>query len=168
LKALLIRCKNNGHHTAVDTAGNVSWQTFENVMPYVDLWLYDIKLYDDEKHRNATGTSNETILRNLYRLASEENNINIIIRIPVVPGINDDVEEIESIADMLSDLSKTKTGNIQYIESIELLPLNHVAEGKYDSLDMEYKVRGYPVPSSEFMKKLAEVFSKKGLTVKYK
>ena len=160
LKSLLIECKNRGYNTAVDTAGNVLWQTIESVMPYVDLWLYDVKLLDSDKHKNATGVSNETILNNLRKISSVAGS-NIIIRVPVIPGINDEVGELENIADMLFDLPNL--GNLQYIE---LLPLNHFAEGKYDSLGMDYKVKDYPVPTKEDLHAFGKIFSAKGLPVK--
>ena len=159
LKTLLLECKNRGYHTAVDTAGNVSWHTVEGVMPYVDLWLYDIKLADGEKHKKATGATNRAILANLKHLASAGSNI--IIRVPIVPGMNDGAGEAERIADIASYISDIK--NIRYVE---LLPLNHMAEGKYDSLGMDYKAKEYPPPSSENLNELAKIFMAKGLTVK--
>lgn len=66
--SLAKRCGENSVHVAVDTAGNVPWKCFETVMPYVDLFLYDIKTLDNEKHRRYTGASNERILDNLKRL----------------------------------------------------------------------------------------------------
>jgi len=156
LKALLLECKNKGYHTTVDTAGNVPWQTIESVMQYVDLWLYDMKLADSDKHKNAVGVTNKTILSNLHRLSSAAKNI--VIRIPVIPGINGDIVEIEKIVDILS--------NIKNIWYVELLPLNHIAEGKYDSLGIDYKVKGYPTPSPEDLHLLSKVFLAKGIPLK--
>jgi len=160
LKALLLECKSGGrnYHTAVDTAGNVPWNIIESVMRYVDLWLYDIKLADEKKHKSATGASNDKILSNLKNLALQSVEQNIIIRIPIVPGINDDTAELESIAGILSDAK-----NIQYVE---LLPLNHAAESKYASLSMEYKVKDYPAPSPDDLTVLSEAFAAKGVSVK--
>ena len=62
---LLKQLKNHGVHTAVDTAGNVSWQYFEKILPYTDLFLYDVKCISEQLHKNGTGVSNKLILENL-------------------------------------------------------------------------------------------------------
>ena len=88
--AVLKQCKSEGLHTAVDTTGSVPWSIFEKILPYTDLVLYDIKQVDTEKHRHLTGVPNETILANVSRIA--DSGVLMEIRMPVVPGINDDRE----------------------------------------------------------------------------
>ncbi|AEE96532.1 glycyl-radical enzyme activating protein [Mahella australiensis] len=156
IKELLVESKKNGLNTAVDTAGNVPWEAFEQVLPYVDLFLYDIKVMDPDKHRYATGVNNRQLLVNLQHLASCK--ANIWIRIPVIPGVNDNVPEMRAIADFVECLSG--------VEVVELLPFHRLGEGKYESLGMEYKARGYNSPSDEKMQELAEVFEQKNLPVK--
>jgi len=157
LRELLVQSKSRSYHTAVDTAGNVKWEAIESVLPYVDLWLYDIKVYETRKHEAATGSSNAFIQSNLKRLATGENRI--IIRIPVIPGVNDDLAEMEAIAEFLAGL--------RGVELVELLPLNHMAEGKYDSLHLEYKAAGYIPPSRETLEALSEVLIRKNLPVRF-
>ena len=122
---LLKQLKDCGVHTAVDTCGFVSWHSLEAVLPYTDLFLYDIKAYDEDAHMRCTGQSNRLILDNLRRLDAADAKIDI--RIPFVPGWNDD--QMEKIARMLSQL--------RHIRSVKVLPYHSFALSKYRSLGME-------------------------------
>jgi len=156
LKALLIESKKYGFHTAVDTAGNVSWQVFDEIMPYVDLFLYDLKMIDEQKHREATGVQNRVILENLSKLA--ESNVELWIRIPIIPGFNDDIDEVKGMADFIKNLKK--------VDLVELLPFHRFGEKKYESLDMDYKAKNYLPPSKEHMTRLINIFKDIGLPIK--
>ncbi len=124
LEKLLKKCKENDIHTAVDTAGNVPWGYFEKILPYTDLFLYDIKTMDNEIHRQNTGAGNELILKNLEKLLQLK--IPIWVRIPVIPGVNDTKENMESIKCFFD-----KNG---YPEKIEFLPYHAMGEHKYNAL----------------------------------
>lgn len=139
LTELLRRCKEADIPTAVDTAGNVPWEAFEQVIPYTDLFLYDIKCITEERHIAGTGVSNRRILENLRRLSSVVPG-QIHIRIPVIPGFNDHAEETEKIRRFLEEIS---------CDSVELLPFHRLGEHKYAALGMEYTE--YEVPSAETM-----------------
>lgn len=141
----LKKCKESGIHTAVDTAGNVPWKYFEKVMPYTDLFLYDIKCISEQRHIDGTGVSNKLLLENLKKLF--ECGVKIHIRVPVITGINDSVEEITKIKDFLDPYKP---------EKIELLPYHKMGEHKYDALGMT--ITYYDVPSKEFMEKLNKMF----------
>ena len=121
-------CKENGIHTAIDTAGCVSWEHFEKIMPYADMFLYDVKCFDEQKHKEYTGVSNKLILENLKKI-SDTTNKDIIIRIPVIHGVNDDEKEMGMIAEFLKGIRYT---------SVDLLPYHKMGEHKYDALDMAY------------------------------
>ena len=92
---ILKKCKENGIHTAVDTAGHIPFQSFEKILPYTDLFLYDIKIIDTEKHKQYVGVGNELILENLKKLFKAK--VKIWIRIPVISGVNDSIEEMQLI-----------------------------------------------------------------------
>jgi pyruvate formate lyase activating enzyme len=128
LSELLRLCKENGINTAVDTAGNVPFEFFEKVIPYTDTFLYDIKCISDDKHKRGTGVSNALILENLERLS--ERGCDIVIRIPVIPGFNDDAYEVEKIKE---HLKKIRCRNIEY------LPYHKMGEHKYKALGLEFK-----------------------------
>ncbi len=147
LEEVLRKCKENEIHTAVDTAGNVSWESFERILPYTDLFLYDVKCFSDELHKEGTAVSNKQILENLKKL-SESFSGDIIIRIPVIPGFNDSMEELNKIADMLKSIRHT---------SVELMPYHRMGENKYTALDMEYTT--YEVPPKEKMEEYKKLFN---------
>ncbi len=102
LLALLQACQARELHTAVDTSGFASWDTVDQIRPFTDLFLYDLKLIDDERHREFTGVTNQPILRNLQDLSALGHSI--VIRIPIVPGLNDDDESIRQMADFIAAL----------------------------------------------------------------
>lgn len=141
----LKRCKENGIHTAVDTAGNVPWEYFETVFEYTDLFLYDIKLANAEKHKLYTGVDNKVILDNLRNLFKK--NANVFIRIPIIVGVNDTVEEMENIKRILEQGHPAK---------IELLPYHKMGEHKYDALNE--KKYTFSVPDKAVTEKLNSVF----------
>ena len=124
LLELLKQCQKENIHTAVDTAGYVPWENFTKIYEYVDLFLYDLKLIDDKKHVKYIGVSNKLILENLNKLSQIKQNI--IVRIPLIPGITDKNKNLQEI---VSYLKKTKT-----IKRIDLLPYNPMGEEKYKKL----------------------------------
>ncbi len=147
LTELLRECKTNGISTAVDTAGNVPWESFVKVMPYTDLMLYDIKCYSDDLHIKGTGVSNRLILENLKRL-SESFNGEIIVRIPVIGMFNDSEQEMQKIAEFLKPLR---------IKSVELLPYHTLGESKSRAIGQS--VYKFSVPEKEKMTKLKKLFN---------
>ena len=122
---LLVKLKENGIHTAVDTCGFVKTESLDKVIPYTDVFLYDLKAFDDDVHIKCTGQSNKLILDNLLYLDSLGKNIEI--RIPYVPEYNSD--QIEKISVFLSKL--------KHITKIRVLPYHNYAGSKYKALDME-------------------------------
>ena len=99
LEEILKECKKNGIHTAVDTAGHVPFEFFERIIPYTDLFLYDVKCFDSDKHRQYTGVENQLILKNLKSLLAKSTPV--WIRIPIIPTVNDTEEELQRIKEYL-------------------------------------------------------------------
>lgn len=147
LEAILKECKKNGIHTAVDTAGNVPFEYFERILSYTDLFLYDIKCFDSNKHRKHTGVGNEIILSNLKKLLRTDKSI--WIRIPIIPTFNDGVDEMQHIETFLCSQ--------KYPEKVELLPYHAMGERKYAALGRASQT--FPVPSEEKMIQLKTIFS---------
>ena len=131
-RELLERLKKEDIRTAVDTCGYASRQAVEAVMPYTDLFLYDLKAVDEEIHKRCTGVSNRPILENLRYINSCGKNVEI--RIPYVPGMNDG--EIERMGGFLKDLSA--------VRCVKVLPYHGFAASKYEALGMEN-----PLPRTE-------------------
>lgn len=146
LSEILRECKTEGIHTAVDTAGNVPFSYFERILPFTDLFLYDIKAFSAEKHKEGTGTDNARILENAKRLSGKSK---ILFRIPVIGGFNDEETEMQKIADFLKDI---------YYEKVELLPYHALGEHKYRALGVNVEV--FSVPSPERMKRFRAMFER--------
>ena len=137
--AELLRClKDENVHTAVDTCGMVPWRSFEKVQPYTDMFLYDIKHINPERHRELTGQTNDLILENLQKLAKTGKTIEI--RMPLVPGCNDDLYTLHAIGQLLSSLP---------ISRMRVLPYHALARSKYESLGCQDTMPKVLSPSDE-------------------
>lgn len=147
LEEALRECKKAGLHTAVDTAGHIPFSSFERVLPYTDLFLYDIKCFDSIRHKQFVGVENDLILRNLQKLL--EAGANVWIRIPVIPGVNDSEDEMRQIKDFLDSCGK--------VQKIELLPYHAMGDNKYRALGVE--PQKFAVPDAETMQKLRNIFA---------
>ncbi|MBN2047825.1 MAG: glycyl-radical enzyme activating protein [Anaerolineaceae bacterium] len=152
---LLSECKRLGLHTAVDTAGNVPWETIERVAPLTDLFLYDIKAVDPEIHRRATGVSNQRILENLRNLVQMGKRV--WVRIPTVPGYNASLEEMGAIAAFLEELNG--------VERIEMMPYHSLGSEKYANLERDYPAAGIPIPRAAEMEALRDLLFARNLPV---
>ena len=146
LTEILRLCKENGIHTAVDTAGHVPYESFERILPYTDLFLYDVKCYDSEKHKRYTGVGNELILENLVRLLCSDKDV--WVRIPIVPSVNDSAQEMTAIRRLLDKHGSPKR--------VELLPYHTMGEHKYEAVGK--RSQSFSVPSKEQMTLLENIF----------
>lgn len=155
LLSLLEACKASDIHTALDTSGFATWETLDRLRPLVDLFLYDIKLMDPVRHRKYTLVFNARILENLRRLAAQ--GANIVVRVPVIPGINDDLENINLTGAFAAQLSG--------IRRVDLLPYHHAAMSKYERLHRSYRLPGLQTPSGERLAEIARLFEGFGLQV---
>lgn len=146
LSEILKKCKENGIHTAVDTAGSFGFTNFEKVLPFTDLFLYDIKCFDSEKHKRYVGADNELILKNLKKLFSAD--AKIWIRIPVIPDFNDSIEEMQKIKSFLAECGTP--------ERVELLPYHAMGQNKYMAIGKKPKI--FKIPSDDKIKTLSDIF----------
>lgn len=149
---LLKALKKNGIQTAVDTCGYISRENLEKVIPYTDVFLYDLKAYDEDVHIKCTGKSNKIILENLEYLNSLGKDIEI--RIPYVPDYND--SEMEKIADFLKPLNS--------ITKIRVLPYHNYARGKYEALKIK-NLLPERIPTAEEIDLAKEIIKKSGQIV---
>jgi pyruvate formate lyase activating enzyme len=156
LNALLDEIKKREIQTALDTSGYASYNILNGIREKVDVFLYDIKLMDDAKHRKYTGVSNRPILNNLKKLA--QNKSNIVISLPIITDINDDETNITKTGEFISSLS-----HVQYVS---LLPYHRTAADKYKNLGKRYRLQGTQPPTSEKLKIIRETLETFGVTVK--
>jgi len=156
LTELLKRCKTLELHTAVDTSGYSPWKSLDSIRSYTDLFLFDLKLIDDARHRQFTGVPNGLILYNLRALS--ELGHHIIIRVPIIPGITDDAQNLNSIAEYAASLPS--------LDRVDLLPYHESAKGKYERLGREYALSDIRQPSDEHMQEAAHLMEQYDLPVK--
>ncbi len=148
--ALLSACKQRGIHTAIDTSGYAPSSKLRRLHPFVDLYLYDLKTLDEDDHKKYTGVPLQPILDNLHWLCRQK--AKIIIRIPLLPGINDDPQQIETMGRFIDQLKA--------VDSVQLLPYHRIGVGKYQRLSKRYKLTDMSSPSLEHQQKIASIFQK--------
>ncbi len=151
-------CKENGYHTAVDTSGFSTVEKFGYIIPFTDLFLFDIKHLDDSKHIELTGVSNKDILNN-YMLLTRSGK-DLYLRIPIIPGMNDDDDHIERLRRFVIS---TKTDSLK---KINLLPFHKIGSSKYKKFNLPYRMEGIEPPDNKRMIKLKEFFMETGIPVK--
>ena len=150
LSEILTKCKERGIHTAVDTAGNVPWSYFEKIINVTDLFLYDLKAADTNRHQQLTGAKNDLILQNLRMLSEAKKQIHV--RIPFILGCNED--QIEEIAEILKPLN---------IEKVEVLAYHKLGNSKYTSLAIENELLEIEVPTDEMIDRAITILRNNGL-----
>ena len=156
LYKLLTECKDRDVNTAVDTSGYTPPDQLLKIIPFVDLFLYDLKIMNDNQHKEYIGVSNEIILSNLENLSDAEKKT--VIRVPLIPGITDTGSNLEAIINFILKLK-----NILWVS---LLPYNEMAPGKYRNLDLEYKLSNLSTQTPEFLDKVYNKFTTAGFEVK--
>ena len=155
LKELLQTAKEKNLHTTVDTSGYIDREYLQETISDIDLFLFDIKLIDNNIHEKFTGVSNDVILDNLQFLLGQ--NANVIVRIPIIPGITDTSENIFGIIDMLQELN--------FDGQINLLPYHKTAAHKYDLLKMQNELEEMDNCPKDLPKVIAERFKTAGFSV---
>ena len=118
--------------TAIETCGHIPWEHLEQILPYLNLVLYDIKHMDAKKHKKWTGVSNQLILSNLAKLSNR--NVPVVIRLPLIPKFNLDLDHIHDVGKFIS--------NLPNISRVDLMPFHQLGKEKYQRLSLEYALEG--------------------------
>ncbi len=142
-RELLKRCKENGIHTAVDTTGAVNFSVIESILPYTDLFLYDLKCMDSDLHKKIVGVRSELILENAKKIAAAGGKFQI--RIPVIPRFNDSVESFDRFGRFISEIKDS-------VEVVQLLPYHNLGTVKWERLQRDAPVLEAIPPSDELVK----------------
>jgi pyruvate formate lyase activating enzyme len=156
IKAVFDQAKAYGIHNALDTAANIPWEDLEYILPSIDLVLLDLKVVDEEMHIKGTGVSNRRILQNAIKLSQQD--VDVIVRIPVVPGINATGENMRATAEFLKDFPRLKY--------VELLPYHDLGVDKYNSLGQPTQATLFNVPAPEEIIHLSQSFKAANIPVK--
>ena len=155
-RELLKACKEEGLHTAIESAASAPFSEIEKILPYVDLYLMDIKHMDSQKHKEYTAVGNERILENARKIANS--GVELIIRTPVIPTFNDTEEEIKAISRFAASLPGVKEHH--------LLPYHRLGSDKYVGLGRSYALKEIEPPTKEKMEYLLSVAEASGLKCK--
>jgi len=146
--SLASRCKLAGLHVALDSCGNVPWERFERVLPFVDLVLFDLKIMDPDKHRAATGAYNHRALDNVRNLAAR--GVPLWIRTPLVPGYTSDDDNLRAIGTFIRD-------ELASVQRWELLAYTNLGLPKYRRLGMSCPLESTPLMTQAELEHAVEV-----------
>ncbi len=153
---VLKRCKAEGIHTAVDTTGYADWKFIEPIIPYADLFLYDLKKMDGELHRRVIGVPNELILENAKKIAAAGGRFQI--RIPIIPVFNDSVRDFEAFGRFILELGNS-------VEIVQLLPYHNLGAVKWERLGRSGPVLEAKPPSDELIQARKKQLEDMGIRV---
>lgn len=151
-ETLIGKLKEHNIHMAAETTGYIEPSIFRHLAPLFDLLLFDVKHYDANAHLAGTGVANGLIIENLTW--AHEHGLNILPRIPVIPGFNAATEDAEGIADLLLDIG---------LHKVQLLPFHQFGERKYELLGKDYSLKAVKALYPEDLKDYWQVFSERGI-----
>ena len=151
IQSFLSVCRERDLHAVVDTCGSVVTSSIEMAAAHADLILYDLKSIDDSVHTDWTGVGNRLILNNLMRL--NELDVDVWIRIPLIPGVNDDPASLEATIKFLRNTR---------FRRVSLLPYHRIGEGKYQNLGLEYRMAGIVPHPPEQLEQIRDLFASAG------
>jgi len=153
-KELLEACKSIGLSTAIETCGYASWANFEMVKAHTDLFYYDLKLMGDELHKKCTGVSNKLVLENLKKLSTV--GTPIIVRVPLIPGINDSLENFRAIGSYSASLGAN-------VREIQILPYHALGIPKYEKIGRICEVKSLGLSEERSLEQHMKIIEGYGL-----
>lgn len=157
VKNVLIKCKENNIHTVIDTSLYVAADAVQDLLPFTDLFLADIKHINNEKSRDVTGASNNRNLENLQLISDKQ--VEIWIRYVVVPGFTDGLEDLLTMADFISDLDS--------VSRVDLLPYHSLGSHKWKLLGIKYELESTEPPSPTRMQELQSLVASRSKKLVY-
>lgn len=154
LQEIVPKLKEKGIHVAIETTGYCEWENFWTAVADMDLVLFDLKQMDNKKHEKYAGVSNYLILSNAEKISKLKTTI---FRVPIIPGYNDDTENIQEIVTMLK--------RIDFKGMVNLLPYHPYGKAKYTKIGKTYNLEEVKVPLKEKMENIASIFKKDNIDV---
>jgi pyruvate formate lyase activating enzyme len=154
LSAILAECQSNYIHTALETSAYTRTSILTETLKWIDELFIDIKHMDAVNHRQGTGVGNELILNNIKVVATSGWEGRLIIRVPIIPGYNDTIENLQATADFMGGLG---------LAEVNLLPFHRLGQTKYDQLGLVYEYAQVPSPSMEVLTSYQRIFDRVGL-----
>jgi pyruvate formate lyase activating enzyme len=156
LEVMLRGCRDAGIRTAVDTSGHAQWEDFERILPWTDLFLYDLKLMDDAEHLVHVGVHNTRIQDNLTML--DRLDANIVVRVPLIPGVTDTHSNLDEIGVFVRGLIN--------VREVHLLPYNPIGESKHDRLHGRHRYGPHQTQPDEVLEDMKNRVASAGVTVR--
>jgi pyruvate formate lyase activating enzyme len=153
-RALLEKCHEAGIHTCIETSGHAAESALREVLPHTDYVLYDLKLLDSERHRRYTGTSNSRILANARVVV--ESGVATLFRMPLIPGVNDDPQNIRDTAAFIRALGGD-------VAALQLMAYHRLAMGKYESLDRPYTLADLQAHQPDEVERVRQLYAENGV-----
>ena len=151
---LLVKCREMGIHTCLDTCGFADWDILKEAVDHVDLVLMDNKHMDTEVHKKLTGVNNDVILENTARVAAR--GVPMIIRVPLIPGLNDSDENFSQLGQFMKTCG---------LKRVDLLPYHRFSLSKHNALGLAYRLDDVSDPEEGEVKRVADALEGSGLTV---
>lgn len=145
---IMEKCHRRGIHTAMETSMYADWSQVETILPHLDILFADIKLMDGERHRQATGVDNTVILENIKKVCASKYPLTVHVRIPVIPGINNDLDNLKATVQFCDLLER--------VGEIELLPYHRLGVETYRNLNLDYQLADVHTPTPEEMMGLVD------------
>lgn len=158
LKQVLIACQKNGIDTAIETCGFAPWEYYQSIIPYTNCFFFDLKHMNSEIHKKLTAVDNKCILENLKKLAVKERTYELWVRFPLIPGLNDDDENLSQMVQWISSQES--------IDGIDILPFHQMGRGKYKILDKDYLLSKLKVPNEVAIQRVCVALKKIPFPVK--
>jgi len=158
VKELLEKCVLHGVNTAIETCGHVLWENIKFVLPFVDTLFYDLKHMDNDIHRKITGVGNRLILENLKKINDFPQNFPIIVRMPLIPTVNDEDNNIKALGEFCK--------NLKNLKEIQFLPYHRFGIATYKKLSIAYTLEGLYSPATEEMKYKTALLQDMGFPVR--
>ncbi len=152
VSSLVKRASMEGINTCIETSFYGKWSDIESILENTDTAFVDLKLMDSDLHKKYTGVSNENIVENLKRAGAEKKGTRLIVRRPLIPGINDSKEELKSLGEFLAELPR--------VDHLQLLPYHRLGTDTYRKLGIDYQLSLVESPSDEHMQWCKEITEK--------
>jgi pyruvate formate lyase activating enzyme len=156
LLKFLIKCKSEGLNITIETCGYTEWNKLKSVLPYIDLFLYDIKHMNPKLHEQYTRVDNNKILNNFKKLITLK--ARVIVRFPLIPGYNDDKKNLNEMVKFLN--------GVNYRDELHLLPYHRLGSNKYQHLSRKYEMEDIKILNNREIEKIKKFFENEGFIVK--
>jgi pyruvate formate lyase activating enzyme len=156
LLKFLIKCKSEGLNITIETCGYTEWNKLKSALPYIDLFLYDIKHMNPKLHEQYTRVDNNKIFNNFKKLVNS--GARVIVRFPLIPGYNDDKKNLNEMVKFLNE--------VNYRDELHLLPYHRLGSNKYQHLSRKYEMEDIKILNNKEIDKIKKFFENEGFIVK--